>query len=603
MNAASRPFDRFSDCRSLDNRPNDGGYGHESAYDRLLQYISTIVRRAAGFRPDRFTLLLAAFAVLGVVLVLLRVYNGVGVVGDGKNYIRMAGKLLTAENWLLWDRNFNANWPPAYPTMLALASGFTFDLRSVVGPLNAAAFGMTVFIAGHWIRHRIKSLFLAMIGALAVLVSIPVVWIASYAFSEGIFILLTTLALFQGDRYLQSGKTSSLIWSAVFTALAFLTRYAGVSIIMALAPLFLLQRTESLPEKARRVGLYIAISIAPTGLYILRNFLLLDTLTGSRGSSSYSVPFNAQRALETITGWNPLAMDYFPSIVRTPEATFVVLLALAAVVGYGVIRWAQNANDTHENSFLPVAGSFAFVYLAFMVVGTTVNNSDSSFLDSRLLSPMYVPLALAIVCAIEKFSQYLSELMRVDWIAGRARISELKGVRALGRLSSAILAGLLLLCVLYAGYITIRDTWTAVVTPAIGWNSYGWNAENMRIDASSVDDYLRDFTGGAEPIVRSRFDLYLTEEMLIYVREACSEEDEVPRIFLHVTPVDRINLPGIRKQYGNENFDFHFDNQGIILGDKCLAVAPLPEYEIEYISTGQHTGDHRHWWVTFDLDE
>ena len=161
----------------------------------------------------------------------------------------------------------------------------------------------------------------------------------------------------------------------------------------------------------------------------------------------------------------------------------------------------------------------------------------------------------------------------------------------------------MLLCVGYAGYITTRDTWTAVVTPAYGWNSYGWNAENMKIDASSVDDYLRDFVGDAEPIVRSRFDLYLTEEMLIYVRETCSEEDEIPRIFLHVTPVDRTNLPGIRKQYGNENFDFHFDNQGVILGGKCLAAAPLPKYDILYISTGQHTGDHRHWWVTFDLDE
>ena len=391
-----------------------------------MQHISTIVRRAARFRPDRFTLLLAALAVLGAGLVLLRVANGLGVIGDVKYYLHVAGELAAGGGWPLWTENFDPHWPPGYPALLALASGLTLDPRSVAGPLNAAAFGLTIFIAGHWLRSRVQSRSLATLGALAVLVSIPVVWIASYAFSEGTFILLTTLALFQGDRYLQSGKTSSLIWSAVFTALAFLTRYAGVAVIMALVPLFLLQRTESLSEKARRVGLYIAISIAPTGLYILRNFILLDTLTGSRESSNYSVPFNAQRALETITGWNPLAMDYLPSIVRTPEATFAALLALAAVVGYCIIRWAWSANDTHENSFLPVVGSFTFVYLVFMTLSATMFSFGSSFLDSRLLSPMYVPLALAIVCAIEKFPQYWGELMRVDWVARRARILEPK---------------------------------------------------------------------------------------------------------------------------------------------------------------------------------
>lgn len=569
-------------------------------------HLSTIVRRASRFRPDRFTLLLAAIAALGAVLILFRVANGVGVMGDGKYYLHVARELSSGRGWLLESDIFSAYWPPGYPTLLALASGFTFDPRGIAGVLNAAAFGTTVFIAGHWLRHRIQSRFLAVLGALGVLVSVPIVWVGSYAFSEVTFILPTMLALFQGDKYLQSGKRSSLIWAGVFTALAFLTRYAGVAVIMALVPLFILQRKEDLSEKARHVGLYIIISITPTFLYVLRHFLVLDTLTGPREPSNYSVPFNAQRALDTITGWNSLGMDYFPSIMRTPEATFVALLALASLVMYSIMRWVLKSNDTHENSFLPVVGSFTFVYLTFMVVSATMFSFGSSFLDSRLLSPMYIPLVLAFVSAIDKIPKYWGELTQVS---GLSSVPALQNIRKRGIgsvLWPTLSAGILLLCVGYAGYVTARDAWIGFTNPEYGWNAYTWKAENIEVHASSVDEYLRNHVGDAEPIVRSQFNIYFHDNTLTYVRETCSNEETGPRFFLHVTPVNRVDLPGIRKQYGNENFDFYFEKQGgVLLNGKCLAVVPIPEYDIEYISTGQHGLDNtsRNWQVNFKLDE
>lgn len=118
-----------------------------------------------------------------------------------------------------------------------------------------------------------------------------------------------------------------------------------------------------------------------------------------------------------------------------------------------------------------------------------------------------------------------------------------------------------------------------------------------------MDDYLRDHVGDAEPIVRSTFDIYLKDNTLIYVREMCSGEDAWKRVYLHVVPVDRSDLPGIRKQYGNENFDFYIPRQGALLDGKCLGVSPLPDYDIASIHTGQHTGDTRSWQVTFRMDE
>lgn len=400
-------------------------------------HISTIVRRAARFRPDRFTLLLASIAALGAGIVLLRVYNGVGEVGDSKYYLRVASELIRRESWQVWlESSFRTEFPPGYPILLALASLFIFDPLDAAGPLNAAAFGLTIFISGHWLRQCVQSRLLVVLGCLAVLVSSPVVWVASFAWSEMPFILLTTLALFQGDNYLRSGKKrSSLIWAGVFTALAFLTRYAGVTILMALLPLFLLQRRMTVVEKARDIGLYVAISTAPTGLYMLRNFLLTGTLAGPRTASDYSILTNVQRTLDTIKGFNPLAMDYFPSVVRTPEAALVILVLLAGLVGYGIIRWMYGATNAHEDSFLPVVGSFAFVYLGFMVVTATILAFGFNHLDTRFLSPAYVPLTLAIVSAIGKIPKYWGELMRVSGLSGAPALQNISTGGVLARFS------------------------------------------------------------------------------------------------------------------------------------------------------------------------
>ncbi len=129
--------------------------------------------------PDRFTLLLAALGVLGASIVLLRVWHGVGVNGDATYHIGLAGAIgevargldcvlgqalqpapddtscLSGASYLPFD--VSALWPPLYPAMLAAASGFVLDPRDVAGALNAILFGLTVFVAGQWMRPYARS--------------------------------------------------------------------------------------------------------------------------------------------------------------------------------------------------------------------------------------------------------------------------------------------------------------------------------------------------------------------------------------------------------------------------------------------------------------
>ena len=96
--------------------------------------------------------------------------------------------------------------------------------------------------------------------------------------------------------------------------------------------------------------------------------------------------------------------------------------------------------------------------------------------------------------------------------------------------------------------------------------------------------------------VRGYFDVYLTSDRtLMYVRDRCHNGDISDDFFVHVSPVDRIDLPDHRRQSGFDNFDFAFTEHGSIDGQRCVAEIELPNYEIAYISTGQFTNQGQTW--------
>ena len=95
--------------------------------------------------------------------------------------------------------------------------------------------------------------------------------------------------------------------------------------------------------------------------------------------------------------------------------------------------------------------------------------------------------------------------------------------------------------------------------------------------------------------VRANFDLYWQDNRLMYVKENCSRDDTARRFFLHITPRNVNDLPPERRQHGIDNLDFWFKEYGAGSDRKCLAIAPLPEYEIDSIRTGQFGGGDAIW--------
>ena len=115
--------------------------------------------------------------------------------------------------------------------------------------------------------------------------------------------------------------------------------------------------------------------------------------------------------------------------------------------------------------------------------------------------------------------------------------------------------------------------------------------------APEFAEAARIAVAAAEPLARARFDVFLAEGALTYVREECSAEDAITRFFLHVVPAAAGDLPAHHGP-GFANLDFNLEWRGARTGDgACVAVAPLPDYPIAAIRTGQYDASGQLLWA------
>lgn len=107
--------------------------------------------------------------------------------------------------------------------------------------------------------------------------------------------------------------------------------------------------------------------------------------------------------------------------------------------------------------------------------------------------------------------------------------------------------------------------------------------DDFRKAGPPLGDFLAQLAARQEPIIRSHYDIYHIDNLLIYAKEPCRPEDTAARFLLHLYPADPDSLPpGLG---GFDNRDFDFAQYGTRADGVCLVTVPLPEFTI-----GLHTG-------------
>ena len=114
-------------------------------------------------------------------------------------------------------------------------------------------------------------------------------------------------------------------------------------------------------------------------------------------------------------------------------------------------------------------------------------------------------------------------------------------------------------------------------------------------------DMDRMIADAGDPVIQSKFDVYLDGSTIIYTRDSCGESDVDAQFFLHVYPADTTDLPSDRRQHGFDNLDFDFNTYGSRIEDRwCFATRQIPPYDVDRIHTGQFDSNGRIWQGVFD---
>lgn len=360
--------------------------------------------RLVRWRPDRCTLLIAGAGLLGAALVLAREATyGVNLHYDPVNYIAVARNLLAGEGFANFDGGPYVLWPPLYPLLLAVASLGIFDPLHLAGPLNAAVFGLTLIVAGRYLRRRLASRFLMVWACLSLALCIPLAYQAAWAYSGPLFILLATLAFIRADEFLAKGTNSALLWAAAFSALAWQTRYIGAVVPLAIALLLLFRRDATLARRMRQAAVFSLIAGLPMLLWTTRNYLLVGEPAGNR----LQVDYVASALLKEFGSglWRWLRFDL--PLIRWSALAFPLQLSLAALVllpiGYAFLREQGNRRASFAWRPFHLFGGFALAYLGLLFASLMLGAAANRGLLPRFLTPAYIPLLIAAAVGLDRF--------------------------------------------------------------------------------------------------------------------------------------------------------------------------------------------------------
>ena len=393
-------------------------------YNPVMMMLPRTATFLARFRPDGLTLLIAATAALGIGLVLAREATyGASLSWDSLLYVAVAQNLLAGEGFVDPSGGPHTLWPPFYPLLLAGAGLGMLPPHDVIGPLNAVMFGAAIFFVGQYLRHRIESRFLVVWACLTLSLSLPLSDLAASALAGSAFILLATLALIQADKFLDQGKVSSLILAAIFSALAWQTRHIGVAVPLFVGLLLIIQQGTSLPQRAKHIGLFSLITAFPTGLWLIRNYLAVGDLPGNRLPVDYSLSGILADVINGLWGWThyyqpaSVWMSFESLPLKITALTLLALVvAILIIAGWVYFREQQEKRLSFNRRPYCVFGGFALAYIPMLLAAIMSGNSGHG-VEPRYLAPLYIPLLIAVVFALDGFLRYERErnsLSRAD---------------------------------------------------------------------------------------------------------------------------------------------------------------------------------------------
>jgi len=349
-------------------------------------------------------LLLVLFIGIGMFLVWYSTVWGAGLISDSFQYTASARNLATGNGFSLPYGSSEllpmTKYPPMFPIVLSVFELVGVPALKGVRIINIILFGINIILVFYCTKRLAHSNAFSLLAALLVAISFVTVEVHSWALSEPLYICLSLSAFLLLQKYFERTKGAWLIWAALATSAAFLTRYVGVSLVLSIAIILLLNKTV-IKQKGLDLLLFGAIAILPMAMWSLRGYLLTRTLNDRTIAFHPLTLKNYVAAIDVFYGW------FIPvSLVQGAEKLFLALTAVAVVILF-LFFWRSRKTPANvlakdfslEKRMLLLHSIYIVLYGIVIIVSKTWLDADIGLSD-RILSPMLVSMIILLVVGL-----------------------------------------------------------------------------------------------------------------------------------------------------------------------------------------------------------
>jgi hypothetical protein len=326
-----------------------------------------------------------------LVLGLIATQSGPGLTPDSFDYITIAESIFRGDGLA---EVFAMHKPlgPLYPLSIAALMHLGVGAEQAAGLAPVLSFALLMFPL-FFLGKAIHGVSAGYLACLTCLFFSPLLWTASYAWTEMLYILLSALALLFLTKFADSAGSKNwvLCLSGVFVALAILTRHVGLTLLLVGAVVIVAKNRSRLRRTLYQIPLFVSVCCVPFAPWLFRNAGLVMDL-GGRAISGSSAAFieNTDLALTV------LVVDFFFG----GNLNHYMVVAITAA-GFGLVALyvsihladARALGEYLSRNTAIIA--YLLIYIPAIVALTSVVYSFG--VQARYLIPIYPFLILAAV--------------------------------------------------------------------------------------------------------------------------------------------------------------------------------------------------------------
>jgi len=335
------------------------------------------------FSPVRNIDSIIAAAIGFFILHIFTRHSGIGISPDSVEYISVARNFRDGRGLTSFDQMPMVDFPCFYPLFLWLVMSVTHSDPLLFAPvLNGLLFAIYIYTCGSLMNgFAFPSKWYKRIMLSCFLLSPCLLEIYSMVWSETLFLLFFLLFMISVSHYFQTHSINRLLLMALIAGLACITRYAGISFLFTGGLVLLMDPRLSKLRKLAHLTIFTVISFSFLAINLARNFLVGGYLTGQRQRGVTPLHKN-------IYYYGTVLSEWMPVFKKNDSIALLTGIACLALITAVFLLWIARRFPVHTHEGTAIV--FTWVYSFFMVLSATYSRFQQ--LDSRLLSPLFVPL-------------------------------------------------------------------------------------------------------------------------------------------------------------------------------------------------------------------